>query len=98
MSAPVEWNNQAAIEAEEDEKRNLKLKNRQEMEKMLAANQDLHQRRAERISEEQAVSSECRRHQTISKILEESEKGAKRGVQLQKNFWVTTRFWQRNKR
>lgn len=48
--------NQAAIEAEEEEKRLLKLKNRAEMEKMLAANQDLHQRRAERISEEQAVS------------------------------------------
>lgn len=47
---------QAAIEAEEEEKRVLKLKNREEMEKMLAANQDLHQRRAERISEEQAVS------------------------------------------
>ncbi|CAN0085517.1 unnamed protein product, partial [Ectocarpus sp. 12 AP-2014] len=35
----------AAIEAEEEEKRALKLKNRAEMEKMLAANQDLHQRR-----------------------------------------------------
>lgn len=52
----VELNNQAAIEAEEEEKRVLKFKNREEMEKMLAANQDLHQRRAERISEEQAVS------------------------------------------
>ena len=47
---------QAAIEAEEDEKRALKLKNRKEMEKMLAANQDLHERRAERISEELEVS------------------------------------------
>lgn len=55
---PVVPENQAAIEAEEEEKRVLKLKNRAEMEKMLAANQDLHQRRAERISEEQAVSFE----------------------------------------
>lgn len=53
---PVDWYYQVAIEAEEEEKRILKLKNRKEMEKMLAANQDLHQRRAERISEEQAVS------------------------------------------
>lgn len=55
---PVVPENQAAIEVEEEEKRVLKLKNRAEMEKMLAANQDLHQRRAERISEEQAVSFE----------------------------------------
>lgn len=46
---------QAAIEAEEEEKRALKLKNRKEMEKMLAANQDLQQRRAERIAEELEV-------------------------------------------
>lgn len=46
----------AAIETEEEEKRVLKLKNRGEMEKMLAANQDLRERRAQRVSEEIAVS------------------------------------------
>lgn len=49
-------NVQAAIEAEEEEKQALKIKNRAEMEKMLAANQDLHERKAQRISEELDVS------------------------------------------
>ncbi|CAM9251827.1 unnamed protein product [Scytosiphon promiscuus] len=55
----------AAIEAEEEAKRVLKLNNRREMEKMLAANQDLHERRAERISEELAYMDKCRKQRDV---------------------------------
>ncbi|CAM9464267.1 unnamed protein product [Ectocarpus sp. 6 AP-2014] len=55
----------AAIEVEEEEKRALKLKNRAEMEKMLTANKDLHQRRAERISEELAYMEKCRQQRDV---------------------------------
>ncbi|CAM9989636.1 unnamed protein product, partial [Hapterophycus canaliculatus] len=55
----------AAIEAEEEAKKILKLNNRREMEKMLAANQDLHQRRAERISEEIAYMDKCREQRDV---------------------------------
>ena len=46
---------QAAIEAEEELSRARKAKDRLEMEKMLAANNDMKANRAERIAEELAV-------------------------------------------
>lgn len=48
---------QAAIEAEKEEIEKRKIKARHEMEKMLAANRNLHEIRAECISEERAVRS-----------------------------------------
>ncbi|CAN0282912.1 unnamed protein product [Pylaiella littoralis] len=55
----------AAIEAEEEEKQALKIKNRAEMEKMLAANQDLHERKAQRISEELDYMEKCRQQRNV---------------------------------
>lgn len=46
---------QAAIAAEAEEAKARKLKGRAEMERMLAANRDLHEIRAGRVSEEIAV-------------------------------------------
>lgn len=59
---------QAAIEAEEEATRARKLKDRSEMERMLAANQDLYARRADRIAEELEVSRRTWRNSFIEGV------------------------------